>query len=150
MHAGFVVAGTGAEISQGQITAFEIEGSAGDGFAEFGRRILESRLNQRRIFFGRKIRVLVFIIDDPAFAFGYNLVAEFFGGNFVSPLAECTFGELLDVAFVDQGYRLEFEIERMLNRHAYQAFGGEDRNGLDADSGICAHLLFAALQHFLV
>ena len=97
-----------------------------------------------------KIRILIFVVDDPALALGDHLVAKFFRGQFVSPLAECAFGKFLDVALVHQGHALAAGFERMTNRHAHQALGSGHRDRLDADAGIEANLLLAALQHVLV
>ena len=41
-------------------------------------------------------------------------------------------------------------LHRVLDRHAHQALGSGDGNRLDADAGIEADLLLAALQHVFV
>ncbi len=87
---------------------------------------------------------------NPALAFGDDLVAEFVGGDFVSPLAECAFGKFLNVALVHQRDGLEAGFERVLDRHAHQALGSGDGDRLDADAGVEANLLLAALQHVFV
>src|SRR5215469_3726244 len=98
----------------------------------------------------RKTWVFVFVVEDPALALGDDLLAELFGRKLISPLAERAFGELLNVTFVDQCDRLKTIVERMLDRHAYQAFSGEHRDRLDAHPRVRAHLFLAALQHFFI
>ena len=73
-----------------------------DRFAKLRRRVFQSGFDQRGILFDAQIRVLVFVVDDPTLALGDDLVAELFRRKFVSPLAKCAFGELLNVAFVHQ------------------------------------------------
>ena len=97
-----------------------------------------------------QIRILVFVVENPALALGDDLVAEFFGGEFVSPLAERAFGELLDVAFVHERDGLASVLERVLDGHADQALGSGHRDRLDADAGVEANLLLAALEHVFV
>ena len=94
--------------------------------------------------------ILVFVAEDPALAFGDDLVAEFLDGDFVSPLAEGALGEFLDVALVHQRDALEAIGNRVLDGHAHQALGSGDGDRLDADAGIEADLLLAALQHVFV
>ncbi len=72
------------------------------------------------------------------------------GGEFVSPLAERAFGELLNVAFVHERDRLALVFERVLDGHADQALGAGDGDRLDADAGVEADLLLAAFQHVFV
>ena len=62
----------------------------------------EAGFDQARVFLNRKIGILILVVEYPALAFGDDLVAEFVSGEFVSPFAECAFGEFLDVAFVDE------------------------------------------------
>lgn len=90
-----------------------------------------------------EIRTLVFIVNDPALTLGNDFVAKFLCGEFISPLAECTLGEFLNVAFVNEGDGFSFVIESMLNGHAHQALGAGYGNGFDADAGIEADLLLA-------
>ena len=49
-----------------------------------------------------------------------------------------------------QGDALASAGERVLNCHLYQALGSSYGNRLDADAGIKADLLFAALQHVFI
>ena len=90
------------------------------------------------------------VVDDPALALGDDLVAELLRGQLVSPLAECAFGELLDVALVHEGHRLAIVGQRVLDGHAHQALGAGDGDRLDADAGVLAHLLVGAGQHLVV
>ena len=62
----------------------------------------EARLNQRGILFDGDVGVGIDIAENPALALGHRLVAKLLDGYFVSPLAECAFGELLDIALVHQ------------------------------------------------
>ena len=114
------------------------------------RSELHAGLNHLRILRHGQIGILIFVIDDPTFALSDNLVAEFLGGNVVSPLAEGALGKLLDVALVHQRDRFAAGLESMLDRHAHQALGSGHGNGLDADAGIEADLLLAAFQHVFV
>ena len=107
-----------------------------DSLAEVLRRELHAGLDELGVLLDGEIRIPVFVVDDPALAFGNHLVAEFFGGEFVSPFAEGAFGEFLDIAFVDEGDGLAFVFERVLDGHAHQALGTGYRDGLDADAGV--------------
>jgi hypothetical protein len=111
---------------------------------------LKAGLDEVRVLFNREIRILVFIVDDPALTLGHDLVAEFLRSEFVSPLAERAFGELLDVAFVDERDRFVLMFESVLDGHPYQTLCAGHRNGLDAYAGIEANLLLAAFQHVFV
>ena len=64
---------------------------------------LHAGLDQFGVLRDGEIWILVFVVEDPALALGDDLVAKFFGGEFVSPLAEGAFGKLLNVSFVNQG-----------------------------------------------
>src|ERR1017187_1684074 len=121
-----------------------------DCLAEGGRSKLHPRFDRFGILRDRQARIVVFVTDNPALAFGDDLVAEFFGGDFVSPLAECTLSKLLDVALVHQRDAFEAVRDRVLDGHADQALGSGDGNRLDADAGIEADLLLAAFQHVFV
>ena len=121
-----------------------------DGLPEVFRGKFHAGLDQRGILFDRKVLVFVFVVQDPALALGHHLVAKFFCGQFISPLAECAFGKFLDVSLVHQGHALAPTLEGKLDGHAHQALGAGDGDRLDAHSRIQAHLFFSALQHFLI
>ena len=70
--------------------------------------------------------------------------------NFVSPLAESAFSELLNVAFVHEGDGLAACFERVADGIAYQPLGAEDGDGLDAYTGILTDLFLAAFQQIVV
>ncbi len=53
-----------------------------------------------RILFYREPGMAVEIVDDPALALGHDLVAKFLRRQFIAPLAEGAFRELLDIALV--------------------------------------------------
>ena len=53
----------------------------------------------------------------------------------VAPVAERAFGELLDVALVNERHRLAVVVDRVLDRRADEALGAFERDGLDADRG---------------
>ena len=74
---------------------------------------LEARLDQRGVLFDGEAGVGVDVAEDPALALGDRLVAELLDGDFVAPLAEGAFSELLDVALVHQGDGLAARFERM-------------------------------------
>src|SRR5581483_6174727 len=86
----------------------------------------------------------------PALAFGDDLITELGGGQFVAPLPECAFGELLNVALVHQRDHAPLVLQRMPDGHAHQTLGAGDGNRLNADPGILPHLFSARLQHFVV
>src|SRR5215469_750971 len=121
-----------------------------DALAKFLGSKLQAGLDQVGILLNRDVGVLVLVVDDPAFALGDDPVAELFGREFVSPLAEGAFGELLDVALVHQGNALFLVLDCELDRHPYQALGSGNGDGLDADAGVEPNLLLAALEHLLV
>src|SRR5208282_3678143 len=73
-----------------------------DALTEIVGRELQAGFDQIRILFDGQVGILVFVVDDPAFTLGDYFVAELCGRQIVSPLAERAFGELLDVAFVDE------------------------------------------------
>src|SRR3974390_527373 len=108
----------------------------------------QSRFHHLGVLFDGEAGILVLVVDDPAFALRDQLVAEFLRGQFVAPLAESPFGELLNVALVDDGYRLLAILQRVLNGHAHQTLRPSDGNRLDADPGIFAYPLVSAGQHF--
>ena len=118
--------------------------------AEIVGRELEAGLDEVRILLDGETGILVLVVNDPALALGDDMSAEFFGGEFISPLAERAFGELLDVAFVDERNRFVFIVESMLDGHAHQTFRAGYGHGFDADAGIEADLLLAAFQHVMV
>ena len=51
---------------------------------------------------------------------------------------------------MDKGDTLASTLERVLDCHTHQAFCRKYGDRLNADSGICAYLLLATLQHFFV
>ncbi|MNF66429.1 hypothetical protein D3C84_482200 [compost metagenome] len=77
-----------------------------------------------------------------------QLGAELVTRDFVAPFFEGTFGELHDVAFVDDGHGAAIVVHGVLQGLAHQALGAFQGNRLDADAAILgeADLLDA---HFL-
>ena len=94
--------------------------------------------------------VLVFVIENPAFALGDNLLAEFGDCKVVSPIAERAFREFLDVAFVDEGDDRAMIFNGVLDRTPDEALRSGGRHGLDADAGIFPDFLRGTFQHFVV
>src|ERR1700728_1966726 len=121
-----------------------------DSLAKAGRGELHAGLNRVRILGYRPTRILVFVVDNPALAFGHDSVAKFLGGHLVSPLAERAFGKLLNVAFVDQSDGFAARLQSVLDRHAYQALRSGHRDRLDPNAGIEADLFLAAFQHVFI
>src|ERR1041385_1893114 len=117
---------------------------------EANGRKLHSRLDHRGVLLHAKVGILVFVVQDPALAFGYDLVAELIASHFIAPFAKSAFSKFLDVALMHQSHRAAFVVHRVLDRHAHQAFGAEDGNRLDADSGIFADTLLRPRQHSIV
>src|SRR5690606_7443385 len=77
-----------------------------------------------------------------------QLGTELVTGDLVAPLLEGTFGELHDVALVDQGHGAAIVVHGILQGLAHQALGAFFRDRLDADAAVLgeADLLDA---HFL-
>ena len=76
-----------------------------------------------------------FVAQDPGFAFGDDVVAELARGEGVAPIFEGTFGELHDVAFVDEGEAAAFFAQGVFDCAADEALGAVFADGLDAEAG---------------
>ncbi len=63
---------------------------------------LETGFDQRGVLLDGEVRIGFQIAEDPALALGHGLIAKLFRRDFIAPLAEGAFGELLDVALVHQ------------------------------------------------
>src|SRR5690606_37111776 len=61
--------------------------------------------------------------------------AEFFLSQFVRPITEATFGELHDVALVNDGHGRAIVVDCVLDGLAHQALGTFAGNRLDTDTG---------------
>ena len=61
---------------------------------------LQARLNVFSNLLDADAGIAILRVHHPAFALGDDLVTKFLLGQLVSPLAECAFGELLNIAFV--------------------------------------------------
>ena len=78
-------------------------------------------------------------------------------GNFVPPVTECTFGELHDVALVNQRDRWAFVLDCILDCGADQSFGAFLADRLDPDSthlrepnrGCDSHFIAQPADHFV-
>src|SRR5215469_17133621 len=114
------------------------------------RRELKTRFNQLGVLFDSEAGILVFVVDDPALALGDHLIPKFLRGQLVSPLAEGTLSELLDIALMNNRYRFAMVLERIVDRHANQALGPCNRNRLDADTRVLPDSLVGADQHLFV
>ena len=121
-----------------------------DRLPEFFSGKFQAGLNQVRILFNGEVGILVFVIHDPALAFGDYPVAEFFGSEFIPPLAESALGKFLNISLMHQSYGLTPAFECELDGHAHQALRPGNRNRFDTYAGIQADLLLTALQHVLV
>ena len=82
-------------------------------------RKLHAGLNHGGILLGCEVGIFIFIIQNPALALGYDLVAEFLCGQFVSPFSKRAFSKLLDVSFMHQGYSPAAILQRELDRHSH-------------------------------
>ncbi|MNV15132.1 hypothetical protein D3C71_1058450 [compost metagenome] len=85
-----------------------------------------------------------------------QLGAEFLGGQVVAPVTEATFGELHDVALVDQGHAGLVVVDGVLEGLAHEALGAFARNRFDADARgvgeadlLDAHLVLQELDELL-
>src|SRR5262249_49897477 len=112
-------------------------------FAELFGSELETRFNLLGVLFDGDLRILVFIVENPAFAFGNNAISELGLRDLVSPLAESTFGEFLNVAFVHERHRRAIAPKGKLDRTPHQSLRPGDRDRLDADAGVLADTLLA-------
>ena len=121
-----------------------------NGLAEIFSSKFHTRLYQSGVLLDGKIRVFIFVVQNPALPFGHYLIAEFFGCEFVSPFSERSLGEFLNVSLVHQGHAFAAALKRKLNRHAHQTLGSRHRNRLYAHAGIQADLFLATLQHLLI
>ena len=90
---------------------------------EIFRSKFHARLNQCRVRLDGKVGIFVFVIQNPALALGHDLIAEFFGGQLISPLAKRSLGKLLDISLVYQGHTLAPALQGKLDRHAHQTLG---------------------------
>src|SRR5690606_10032040 len=77
-----------------------------------------------------------------------QLGAELVTRHFVAPLLEGTFGELHDVALVDDGHGAAIVVHGVLQGLAYQALGAFQGNRLDADAAVLGEADFLD-AHFL-
>ena len=85
-----------------------------------------------------------------------QLAAELFASQLVTPVFERAFGELHDVAFVHQRYRITVVSDCVFNRGAHQALGAFFGARFDADTAMFreanflhAHLFTQEFDHFL-
>ena len=85
-------------------------------FAEFFRSELEARFNLLSVLFRRDLWVLVFVLENPAFAFSHNAIAKSSLRDFISPLSESAFSEFLNIALMNKRHRWTIVFERKLNR----------------------------------
>src|ERR1017187_9256043 len=118
--------------------------------AEVLLRKLQTGLHHLGVVLDGQSRILVEVADDPALALGDDLVAKLLGSQLVAPLAERAFGELLDVALVHEGHRLEMMGQRVLDGHAHQALGPGNGHRFDTNTGVFTNPLIGACQHFIV
>ncbi len=94
-----------------------------DRLAEVFLGELQAGFDEVGVLFDVRLGFLSLLSMNPALALGDDLAPELLRGNVVSPLAERAFGELLNVALVDERDRLAVIFESMLDRHAHQALG---------------------------
>src|SRR5690554_918902 len=66
---------------------------------------------------------------------GVGLVAVLFVSDLISPILEGTFGELHDIALVDNRQAATFARKRIVERRAHQTLGAFLTDRLDADAG---------------
>ena len=103
-----------------------------DRFAICRRAEFEAGLNEGGVLFNGDAGVGIDVAENPAFALRDGLRAELFYGHLVAPFAEGALGELLDIAFVDQGDGLAARFQSVADGVAHQPLAAEDGNGLDA------------------
>src|SRR5690606_12587318 len=75
--------------------------------------------------------------------------AEFLARERITPLAECPFRKLHDVALVHEGHGGEVTIDAMLDGFSYQALRAFSRYGLDSDPRTGGEAYFLHLQLLL-
>ena len=116
-----------------------------NGLPKSRRRKFHSGLDENGIVCHREVGVLVFVVEDPALTLGNDLSAKLLRGHFIPPGTERAFCKFLNIAFMNQRYRLQLVLQSMLNGDANQSLGASDRDGFDAHAGIEPNLLLTAL-----
>ncbi len=96
------------------------------------------------------------VLDFHPRAAVQQLAAELFARQLVAPVFKRAFGELHDVAFVNQGHRVAIVGDGIFNRRAHQALSARFRARLHADAALFreanlvhAHLFAQELDHFI-
>src|SRR5690606_11701169 len=119
----------------GQVVAVQVEGGQHIEFLGPQQRVLEHDVGDA-VLDDHLARGLLALVALPQFVFGDGGVGEFLPGQLVAPVPEGAFGELHDVALVDQGYAAASPLEGVVDGHAHQALGAEGADGLDADARV--------------
>ncbi len=107
-----------------------------DGSLFFRCEVVVARLNQPCVIGCGKVWIAIFVIENPAFAFGDAISSEFRCGELIAPVTKCTLGEFHDVALVHQGHMALFPLEaqRVLNCTPHMALRSFFAHRLDADA----------------
>ncbi len=100
-----------------------------------GAHHIKARVNRLGVIFHRHCRFGFLVSKNPSFTLGDDLIAEFAFGEGVSPIFEGTFGELHDVAFMDEVHALAFVFQRPCDCRAHESLGTFHRNRLDTNAG---------------
>jgi len=115
----------------GEVVAIEVGGGEDVVFAGAEEDLLEDGVGDAVLH--EELAGGDFALD---FGFGDADIGELLLHEFIAPVAEGAFGELHDVALVDQGDRPAAVGEGEFDGLADEAFGTEDAHGLDADAGV--------------
>ena len=102
-----------------------------EGFFHFGFDLtllcgahhVEAGVDHLGVVFHAQAGLGFLVAKDPGLAFCHNAVTEFALGEGVTPILERAFGELHDVALVDEVHALAIVIQRPLDRGAHEAVG---------------------------
>jgi hypothetical protein len=99
-----------------------------------GAHHVEAGVDHLGVIFHAQFGIGFLVAQDPGLALGDDLAAELALGEGVAPILEGAFGELHDVALVDEVHALALVVQRPLDGGAHEALGAFHGNRLDADA----------------
>ncbi len=98
------------------------------------RHHIEAGVNRFGVIFHRQFRLCFLVAQDPGLALGDDLSAEFALGEGITPILESTFGELHDIALMDEVHALALVFQRPLDRSTDESLSTFHRNRFDANA----------------
>ena len=87
--------------------------------AEFSRSQLQTWFDKGGNLLRDEGCIAIVMLEDPAFALGHDLLAEFVTGNLVTPVPERPLGKFLDVALMHDGDRAAIVFQRIADSGAH-------------------------------